>query len=96
MTGGKWWFPLARLRLIPYGYQQLQGTSMACPHVAGALALMFAAKPTMTLAQARIVLKGSVDLATDSTDPAVIARTRLQFGAGRLNVQAAVQAAEIL
>jgi hypothetical protein len=55
---------------------------------------MFEAKPTTTLAQARTVLLGSADLATDSTDPAVIARIRL--GAGRLNVQAAVQAAEIL
>jgi subtilisin family serine protease len=96
MTGGSCWWSLARLRLKPYGYHQLEGTSMACPHVAGAVALMFEAKPTMTLAQVRTVLMATAEAATASLDPAVIARTRLEFGAGRLNVQAAVQAAEIL
>jgi subtilisin family serine protease len=95
-TGGSCWWSLAHLGFKPFGYEQKEGTSMASPHVAGAVALMFEAKPTLTLAQVRTVLMGSVDAATTSTDPAVVDRIRLEFGAGRLNVKAAVQAAEIL
>jgi subtilisin family serine protease len=96
MTGGSCWWSLARRGLKPYGYVQRQGTSMACPHVAGALALMFEAKPTMTLAQARQVLMETADPASTSVDPAVLDQERLGFGAGRLNVLAAVLAAENL
>jgi hypothetical protein len=35
------------------GYSYLNGTSMACPHVAGAVALVAAANPTLTYAQVR-------------------------------------------
>jgi subtilisin family serine protease len=35
------------------GYSYLNGTSMACPHVAGAVALVTAANPTLTYAQVR-------------------------------------------
>jgi hypothetical protein len=35
------------------GYSYLNGTSMACPHVAGAAALVTSANPTMTYAQVR-------------------------------------------
>jgi len=96
MTGGSCWWSLVRLGLRPYGYQQMQGTSMAAPHVAGAVALMFQARPDLTLAQVRQLLLASADPATDSTDPAEIARVRLEFGAGRLNVKKAVEAAENL
>jgi subtilisin family serine protease len=43
------------------GYQYLDGTSMASPHVAGAIALYWGANPTLTYQQVIAKLKSSVD-----------------------------------
>jgi subtilisin family serine protease len=94
-TGGSCWWSLTRLGFKPYGYVRDSGTSMASPHVAGAVALMFQAKPSLTLQQVRQLLLAAVDPATDSVDPHEIERARDGFGAGRLNVKRAVDAAEI-
>jgi subtilisin family serine protease len=45
----------------PPGYEFLQGTSMAAPHVTGAAALLFSLKPTATVAEVRDALLGGVD-----------------------------------
>jgi len=42
-------------------YGRLNGTSMAAPHVAGALALMFAADPGLTASEARAALLSGVE-----------------------------------
>jgi subtilisin family serine protease len=47
------------------GIQLMSGTSMACPHVAGACALLLSANPNLTLSQIRNILRGSGDAAPD-------------------------------
>ena len=66
-----------------YGtYQTATGTSLAAPHVAGALALLLSAFPDLTIAQQKnALLTGAVDLGIAGPDNA--------YGQGRLDVLAA-------
>jgi len=60
------------------GYASQQGTSMACPHVAGLSALVRSQFPTATAAQVRqMVRNGADDLGAAGWDP--------NFGDGRIN-----------
>lgn len=43
------------------GYASKSGTSMACPHVAGACALLLSANPSMSVAQVKEALMSTVD-----------------------------------
>ncbi|MEO5617557.1 MAG: S8 family serine peptidase, partial [Candidatus Eisenbacteria bacterium] len=43
------------------GYQQLSGTSMACPHVAGCMALILQANPSLAPLQARSILQNTAE-----------------------------------
>lgn len=61
----------------------LQGTSMACPHGTGAVALLLAEKPTMTPTEVRTVLSSTAR--TDSFTTDVNA-----WGAGKLDVTTAL------
>lgn len=65
------------------GYWLLSGTSMASPHVAGALAAMFGVAPTLSPLQMKEVLLHSSSL--DST-----AFTQTGTGGGRLNLRKAL------
>lgn len=68
------------------GYRNLQGTSMATPHVAGAAALLLEALPELTPAEIKSYLEeSSLDLGEAGKDNA--------YGAGRLNCLAALVAA---
>ncbi|HEX5713815.1 MAG TPA: S8 family peptidase [Solirubrobacterales bacterium] len=66
----------------PGGYEFLQGTSMAAPHVTGAAALLFSQKPSASVAEVRQALLGSVDRI-----PALAGKTS---SGGRLDAGAAL------
>ena len=70
---------------LPF-YTHMSGTSMATPHVAGILALMFEANPNLTPAQAKDILEKT---ATNMT-----ARDTWEVGAGHVNAYDAVAMAQ--
>lgn len=65
-------------------FYRAKGTSMACPHVSGAIALMMVAHPDWDIEEIRFALRSSVDPIT-STDPVEYFNNW-----GRLNVAKAV------
>jgi subtilisin family serine protease len=66
------------------GYGNLSGTSMACPHVAGAIALLKEVNPSLTAVQIRDILyETATDLGTAGMDNT--------FGNGLIDVWAAYQ-----
>jgi subtilisin family serine protease len=67
-------------------YDSFDGTSMACPHVSGVVALVRAANPKMTAAQVRDLLSKSAT-SIGSAD---------EYGAGLVNAEAAVKGARSL
>lgn len=66
------------------GYNTIDGTSMATPHVSGLAALLLAYQPTLTNTQIPIILRNTT---TDMGDPG----WDEMFGTGRINVEAALQ-----
>jgi len=79
-----------RLNFEPYykshNYDNLSGTSMACPHVAGVAALIWSRFPTMTRDQARVQLWYTADDLDSGFDQ--------YYGYGRVNARRAVEEAQ--
>ncbi|MBI3996753.1 MAG: S8 family serine peptidase [Candidatus Omnitrophica bacterium] len=69
------------------GYQSFSGTSMACPHVVGTVALILSIQPTLTNEDVRDVLSLSAD------DVGVLGSDE-DTGAGRINALKAAQLAK--
>lgn len=69
------------------GYVNYTGTSMACPQVAGAAAILLGASPGLTPAQIAEVLEST---ATDITASPAAAGRDAYTGAGRINLPAAL------
>jgi subtilisin family serine protease len=70
-----------------YGYAYLDGTSMACPHVAGTVALMREADPNLSVEMAKEILMRT---ARDEGDPG----EDNAYGYGMLDAYAAVRAVQ--
>jgi thermitase len=80
---------VAVLSTIPNnGYTSYDGTSMACPHVAGAAAVLWSHNPSLTNAQLRSALETNVDPYRTSGN------RFLAPNAGRVNVYRALQAVQ--
>lgn len=70
----------------PPGYEFLQGTSMAAPHVTGAAGLLFSQRPAATVSEVRDALLTSVDQISSLAGKTVTG--------GRLNIAKAIQVLE--
>jgi minor extracellular serine protease Vpr len=72
-------------------YNQISGTSMAAPHVTGAVALMKELHPTWTINQIRSVLM-STSIQTVYQPDGVTLATPFNIGAGRMDLERALNA----
>lgn len=75
------------LSTVPGGYESWSGTSMACPHVAGAAALIWSRTPSLSNQQLRQALENNADPCQPYWFGGI------GEGKGRLNLQRALQAA---
>jgi len=80
-------------------YGSMSGTSMACPHAAGAVALILSARPGLTYNQVKTIVQGQADttgLTPPNTNCGGVSDGSYPnnaFGSGRLNARRAVTAA---
>jgi minor extracellular serine protease Vpr len=95
-SGNSCRFNFANLGLKPYGYLNLDGTSMSAPHVTGTVALMLQLKPNLTFGDIKRILMENADKPDDIVTDAAEKKFRREFGAGRLNVKRVLDAVRAL
>jgi len=83
------------LRTSTNAYGTMSGTSMATPHVAGAIALLWSAQPALRhdVARTESILNSTAVHLTGSTCDLPTASPNNTFGYGRLDIKAAVDGA---
>jgi len=75
------------------GYQQMTGTSMACPHVAGIAALMLEAKPSLNASKVKHLLRNTAEPKGTVYDSDISETYSREYGFGRVNSYEALRAA---
>jgi subtilisin family serine protease len=79
---------------VPTGYVAMSGTSMASPHVAGALAVLMQARPDINPGNAKALLMQEADTTKNVAQfPTADPNWDKSFGEGMLNVDKAIAAA---
>jgi minor extracellular serine protease Vpr len=77
-------------------YDTFSGTSMASPHVAGAVALLLEAKPATPPAMVRTILQNSADPVLFGTAPTTFLEVVHRQGAGLVDIDDAIAADTVL
>jgi subtilisin family serine protease len=89
-------WPLSRNDGDSPGYATLDGTSMATPHVTGAIALLLQAQPSLPLTRVRTLLQNSAEpVLADPEDTTVLDGAHHQ-GAGLLHIDRAIKATTVV
>lgn len=76
------------------GYQQMTGTSMACPHVAGIAALMLEAKPGMNASKVKHLLRKTAEPKGSVYNSELHETYSREYGFGRVNAYEALRGAK--
>ena len=75
------------------GYQEMTGTSMACPHVAGVAALMLESKPDMNATQMKNILRKTAEPKGKVYDADLSDSYSVEYGFGLVDVYEALKEA---
>lgn len=79
---------------IPGGkYEAFTGTSMACPHVAGAIGLILQVNPALNPEQIKQLLVRTADPVDENGKPGAPGKWNANYGFGKLNIYKAVTSA---
>jgi subtilisin family serine protease len=89
-------FVLSTVPLEMGAYNTLSGTSMASPHVAGAVALLLEAKPDTPAPAVRTILQNSADPVLFGTAPTTLLEVVHRQGAGMVDIDDAIAADTVL